>query len=137
VSKEDVSLGQFNILASYTYTEALRDGLTEDEAKERGMAAAIMGAQARLGVHHRHEDDFPARKDGDNELPPSHPRHWSVSRPSDQVSSSQSKLAIGNCLFSPEPRHPARRPGLTTKSELDHDAVAPRNRTKAGWTANS
>jgi hypothetical protein len=59
----DVSLGKFDILATYTYAQALRDGLAEDDAKQRGMVAAIMGAHARLGRRHRHEDDFQARKE--------------------------------------------------------------------------
>jgi hypothetical protein len=59
----DVSLGKFDILATYTYAQALRDGLAEDDAKQRGMVAAIMGAHARLGRRHRHKDDFQARKE--------------------------------------------------------------------------
>ena len=45
----DVSIGKFDILATYTYAKGLLDGLEDDEAKERGMVAAIMGAKARLG----------------------------------------------------------------------------------------
>ena len=44
-----MSIGKFDILATYTYAKALLDGLDDDEAKERGMVAAIMGAKARLG----------------------------------------------------------------------------------------
>jgi len=44
-----VSIGKFDILATYTYAKALLDGLNESEAKERGMVAAIMGAKARSG----------------------------------------------------------------------------------------
>ena len=41
----DVSIGKFEILATYTYARALLDGLDDDEAKQRGMVAAIiMGA---------------------------------------------------------------------------------------------
>ena len=61
---DDVSIGKFDILATYTYAKALLGGMGDDEAKERGMVAAIMGAKARLG--HRagtHEDDFKAQKD--------------------------------------------------------------------------
>ena len=57
----DVSIGKFDILATYTYARALLESLGEDEAKQRGMVAAIMGAKARLG--HRggsHEDDYKA-----------------------------------------------------------------------------
>jgi hypothetical protein len=62
-TRDRVSLGKFDILATYTYAQALRDGLAEDDAKQRGMVAAVMGAHARLGKHHRHEDDFQARKE--------------------------------------------------------------------------
>ena len=46
----DVSIGKFDILATYTYVKGLLDGLDDDEAKERGMVAAILGAKVRL-VH--------------------------------------------------------------------------------------
>ena len=46
---EDVSIGKFDILATYTYAKALLDGLPEGEAKERGMVAAVMGAKAKSG----------------------------------------------------------------------------------------
>jgi len=45
----DVSIGKFDILATYTYATALRHGTSEQEAKERGMVAAVMGAKAKLG----------------------------------------------------------------------------------------
>ena len=45
---DDVLIGKFDILATYTYAKALLGGLSESEAKERGMVAAIMGAKARL-----------------------------------------------------------------------------------------
>ena len=60
-SAADISIGKFDILATYTYAKALLDGLDRDEAKQRGMVAAIMGAQARAG--HRggsHQDDYEA-----------------------------------------------------------------------------
>jgi hypothetical protein len=60
---EGVPIGKFDILATYTYAKALFGGLDDDEAKQRGMVAAIMGAKARLG--HRggsHEDDYKADK---------------------------------------------------------------------------
>jgi hypothetical protein len=60
---DQVSLGKFGILATYTFARALLDGLPEDEAKVRGMVAAIMGAQARLGTRRRHEDDHKALKE--------------------------------------------------------------------------
>jgi len=43
---DDVSIGKFDVLATNTFAKALLDGITEDEAKQRGMVAAIMGAQA-------------------------------------------------------------------------------------------
>ncbi len=46
---DDVSIGKFDILATYTYAKALLDGLPEGEAKERGMVAAVMGAKAKGG----------------------------------------------------------------------------------------
>src|SRR3954466_7569766 len=60
----DVSIGKFDILATYTYAKGLIDGLDEDRAKERGMVAAIMGAGARLGHRggSRKEPDFQAQK---------------------------------------------------------------------------
>jgi len=39
----DVRIGTFDILATYTYARALLDGTADDEAKERGMIATIMG----------------------------------------------------------------------------------------------
>ncbi len=50
----DVSIGKFDILATYTYARALLDGRDDDEAKLRGMVAAIMGAQARIGIRKDH-----------------------------------------------------------------------------------
>jgi hypothetical protein len=59
----DVSIGKFDILATYTYIHSLLSGMEEDEAKQRGMVAAIMGAQARLGIRKEHKDDFQAQKE--------------------------------------------------------------------------
>jgi hypothetical protein len=59
----DVSIGKFDILATYTYAKALLDGHSDEEAKQRGMVAAIMGAQAHLGFRKEHHDDFQALKD--------------------------------------------------------------------------
>jgi hypothetical protein len=59
----DGSIGKFDILATYTYAHALLAGLDDDEAKQRGMVAAIMGAQARLGVRKEHHDEFQAQKE--------------------------------------------------------------------------
>jgi hypothetical protein len=58
----DVSIGKFDILATYAYATALLDGLDEDEAKQRGMVAAIMGAQSRLGIRKDHHEEFQAQK---------------------------------------------------------------------------
>jgi hypothetical protein len=62
-SSHNVLIGKFDILATYTYTHALLGGLHDDDAKQRGMVAAIMGAQARLGVRKDHHDDFQAQKE--------------------------------------------------------------------------
>ena len=58
---DDVSIGKFDILATYAYARALLDGMTDDEAKQRGMVAAIMGAQARLGIRKEHHEEFQAQ----------------------------------------------------------------------------
>src|SRR5262245_29034249 len=64
-STRDVSIGKFDILATYTYAQTLLDGMPEDEAKQRGMVAAIMGAQMRLGTRtgRAHDDPFQAEKE--------------------------------------------------------------------------
>src|SRR3974390_1978967 len=59
----DVSIGKFDILATYTYAHALQSGMDDDEAKQRGMVAAIMGAQARLGIRKEHKDEFQSQKE--------------------------------------------------------------------------
>ena len=59
----DVSIGKFDIFATYTYAQALLDGMTDDEAKQRGMVVAIMGAQARLGIRKEHHEEFQAQKE--------------------------------------------------------------------------
>lgn len=58
----DISIGKFDILATYTHARALLDGSGDDEAKQRGVVAAIMGAHARLGITHTHTEDFQADK---------------------------------------------------------------------------
>jgi hypothetical protein len=60
---DDIAIGKFDILATYTYAHALLDGLDDDEAKQRGMVAAIMGAQARLGVRKDHHEEFQTLKE--------------------------------------------------------------------------
>ena len=37
--------------------------MNDDEAKQRGMVAAIMGAQARLGIRKEHHEEFQAQKE--------------------------------------------------------------------------
>jgi hypothetical protein len=60
---DDVSIGKFDILATYTYAKALFEGLDVDEAKQRGMVAAITGAKAKLGqTGGTHQDDYKADK---------------------------------------------------------------------------
>jgi hypothetical protein len=59
----DVSIGKFDILATYAYARALLDGLDDDGAKQRGMVVAIMGAQARLGIRKEHHEEFQAQKE--------------------------------------------------------------------------
>jgi len=60
---DDVSIGKFEILATYTYARALLDGLDLDEAKQRGMVAAIMGARGRGGIRKEDHGDFQAQKE--------------------------------------------------------------------------
>src|SRR5918994_1344699 len=63
-SPGDVSIGKFDILATYTYAKALLDGESVSEAKEKGMVAAIMGAKARLGhAAGGHQDDYKSDKE--------------------------------------------------------------------------
>ena len=45
--RADPLIGKFEILATYTYAKALRDGLPEPEARQRGIVAAVMGARSR------------------------------------------------------------------------------------------
>jgi hypothetical protein len=62
-SPDHASIGKFDILATYVYAHALLDGLKDDEAKQRGMVAAIMGAQARLGIRKEPHEEFQAQKE--------------------------------------------------------------------------
>ena len=62
-NSDDVSIGEFDIFATYTYARALLDDLPVSESKERGMVAAIMGPKARLGRMAGTYDDHEARKD--------------------------------------------------------------------------
>jgi len=45
--RTDTLIGKFEILATYTYAKALRDGLPDPEAKQRGIVAAVMAARSR------------------------------------------------------------------------------------------
>jgi len=58
---DDVSIGKFDILATCTYAQGLLDDVADDEAKQRGMVAAIMGVRARLGVRRDHQEEFQAQ----------------------------------------------------------------------------
>jgi hypothetical protein len=58
----EVSIGKFDILATYTYARALLNGMADDDAKERGMVAAIMGAKARMGYTSGSHDDYQSDK---------------------------------------------------------------------------
>jgi hypothetical protein len=65
-SRRDVAIGKFDILATYTRAKSEHVGMSEEDAKVRGMVAAIMGAQLRTGVGHHHhgdEDPFQAQKE--------------------------------------------------------------------------
>ena len=56
-------IGKFDILATYVFARGLVDGLKDDEAKQRGLVAAIMGAQAKLGIRKEHHEEFQAQKE--------------------------------------------------------------------------
>lgn len=59
----EILIGKFDILATYAYAHALLDGKPDEEAKQRGMVAAIMGAQARLGIRKERHDEFQTQKE--------------------------------------------------------------------------
>jgi hypothetical protein len=54
---DEVKIGKFDILATYTYALALSHGASDAEAKERGIVAAIMGAKAKAGHTVDHKAD--------------------------------------------------------------------------------
>jgi hypothetical protein len=58
----EVKIGKFDILAAYTYAKALLEGASTDEAKQRGIVAAIMGAKAKLGHTSGSQKDHQAEK---------------------------------------------------------------------------
>jgi hypothetical protein len=62
-TSDDISIDKFDILATYVYAHSLLGGMDQDEAKQRGMVAAIMGAQARLGIRKVHHEEFQAEKE--------------------------------------------------------------------------
>jgi hypothetical protein len=65
-SRGEVAIGKFDILATYTRAKGELAGISEEDAKVRGMVAAVMGAQMRAGIaHHGHgqEDAFRAEKE--------------------------------------------------------------------------
>jgi hypothetical protein len=61
-AESDVKIGKFDILATYSYAKALLDGAPADEAKQRGIVAAIMGAKAKLGHTSGSQKDHQAEK---------------------------------------------------------------------------
>jgi hypothetical protein len=59
---DDVKIGKFEILATYTYSQSLLHGASDAEAKERGIVAAIMGAKAKAGqTVHTRRGESPSR----------------------------------------------------------------------------
>ena len=58
----DIKIGKFDILATYTYAKALLDDASVDEAKVRGIVAAIMGGKAKLGHTGGSQKDHQAEK---------------------------------------------------------------------------
>ena len=61
-AESDVKIGKFDILATYSYAKALLDGAPTDEAKQRGIVAAIMGAKAKLGHTGGSQNDHQTEK---------------------------------------------------------------------------
>jgi hypothetical protein len=45
----DIKIGKFDILATYTYAQALLHDVPDAEARQCGIVAAIIGAKARSG----------------------------------------------------------------------------------------
>src|SRR5690349_18111723 len=65
-SQDNVAIGKFDILATYTRAKAELSGMGQEDAKVRGMVAAIMGVQMRSGITHDArggEDSFRAVKE--------------------------------------------------------------------------
>ena len=61
-SPDDVSIGKFDIFATYAYARARHDGLSDVQAKERGIVAAVMGAKARLGLRGGSHEEYQSDK---------------------------------------------------------------------------
>jgi hypothetical protein len=64
--RHGVAIGKFDILATYARAKGELGGMSEDDAKVRGMVAAIMGAQMKTGIAHHprgQEDPFQAEKE--------------------------------------------------------------------------
>jgi hypothetical protein len=57
------TIGDFDVLATYTFVKAFLEGYKQDEAGQRGIVAAIMGSQARLGISKEHRDEFRGLRD--------------------------------------------------------------------------
>jgi hypothetical protein len=73
---KDVSIGKFDILATYTYAHSLHEGMDDDEAKQRGMVAAIMGAHARLVIRKELHEEFQAQKETAEKKKPRQQNLW-------------------------------------------------------------
>ena len=59
---DEIKIGKFDISATYAYAKALLDGASADEAKQRGIVAAIMGAKAKLGHSGGSQQDHQTEK---------------------------------------------------------------------------
>jgi hypothetical protein len=65
----DLRINKFEILATYTYAKALHDGVSDREAKERGIVAAVMGARSR-GVGRRSRSQPGGSSEGNSATSP-------------------------------------------------------------------
>jgi hypothetical protein len=59
---DEIKIGKFDILATYAYAKSLLDGAPTEEAKQRGIVAAIMGAKAKLGHSGGSQQDHQTEK---------------------------------------------------------------------------
>jgi hypothetical protein len=46
----DIKVGKFDILATYVYARSMLNGISDSEAKERGIVAAVMGTETGTGT---------------------------------------------------------------------------------------